>query len=69
MAENGQSYCTTSGGSRKNERGVPNQLARSTNFFGGTPTSGHMLCAIRLGKIPFSARGSPIIDLRRARAS
>ena len=29
---------------------------------GVTPTSGYTLC----GEIPFSAKGSPLVDLRRA---
>ncbi len=51
----------SSGGSRKNERGF--QTNERAARLGVTPTFGHTW----LGKIPYSARGSPIIDLRRGR--
>ncbi len=38
-------------------KGVPKYRAQRAEF-GVTPTSG----AVKLGKIPFSARGSPILD-------
>ncbi len=60
----------SSGGSRKKERGVLKSIerearvvrSREARFFWVTPTSGE----VRLGKIPFSARGSPILGCRIA---
>ncbi len=58
-------YTLTSGGSRNNERGSKLTSAQR-RIFGVTPTSGHTLCSNTIGKIPFSARGSPIIDFEHS---
>ncbi len=57
-------YTLSSGGSRKQERGDANIECEARTFW-VTPTSG----AVKLGEIPFSAKGSPILDLRKLTAA
>ncbi len=49
---------TGKGGSKLLSAKREELILREARKFGVTPTSG----AVKLGKIPFSARGSPILD-------